>query len=93
MGRESMGLSYEISLSPITLAPEFTEPKKRNVLDMIYKYKPKNRIEFLEIIERMLERKYENVNINLKKDGLVVEYDSEMNGKHQACFIPYPEFR
>jgi hypothetical protein len=59
-------------------------------------HKPKNRIEFLEIIERMLERKYENVNINLKKDGLVVEYDlndSNLNRKHQACFIPYPEFR
>lgn len=59
---------------------------------MIEKYKPKNRIEFLEMIDRMYERKYENVNINAKCDGLEVEYDSEINGKHQACFIPYPEF-
>jgi hypothetical protein len=57
--------------------------------------KPRNRIEFLEIINEMYERKYENVNINLKIDGLEVEYElinSELNGKHQACFIPYPEF-
>ncbi len=62
---------------------------------MIDKYKPKNRIEFLEMINGMLERKFENVSINLKIDGLEVEYeliDSEINGKHQACFIPYPEF-
>ena len=59
------------------------------------KHKPKNRIEFLEMIDRLYERKYENVNINLKIDGLEVEYDlndSEIIGKHQACFIPYPEF-
>jgi len=59
------------------------------------KYKPKNRIEFLEMIDRMLESKYENVYINLKIDGLEVEYDlndSEISGKHQACFIPYPAF-
>lgn len=57
--------------------------------------KPRNRIEFLEIINEMYERKYENVNINLKIDGLEVEYElinSELNEKHQACFIPYPEF-
>ena len=57
--------------------------------------KPKNRIEFLEIINEMYERKYENVSINLKIDGLEIEYElnnSELNEKHQACFIPYPEF-
>ena len=59
---------------------------------MLDKYKPKNRIEFLEMIDRMYERKYGNVSINLKIDGLEVEYDSDINGKHQACFIPYPEF-
>jgi|BarGraIncu00222A_1022003.scaffolds.fasta_scaffold183893_1 short-subunit dehydrogenase involved in D-alanine esterification of teichoic acids len=83
---------------------------------MIEKYKPKNRIEFLEMIDWVYERKYENVNINMKYDGLEVEYDlikaepedpklteqllklcfhaeiSEINGKHQACFIPYPDF-
>jgi hypothetical protein len=83
---------------------------------MIDKHKPKNRIEFLEIIDRMYERKYENVNINMKYDGLEVEYDlieavtkdpklmghllnvcfhyeiSDINRKHQACFIPYPDF-
>lgn len=62
---------------------------------MIDEYKPKNRIEFLEMIDRMYERKFENVNINLKIDGLDVEYDlndSETNGIHQACFIPYPDF-
>jgi hypothetical protein len=59
---------------------------------MIEKYKPKNRIEFLEMIDWVYERKYENVSINLKIDGLEVEYDFDMNGKHQACFIPYPEF-
>ena len=62
---------------------------------MIDKYKPKNRIEFLEIIDRMYERKFENVNINLKMEGLEVEYDlndSDINRKHQACFIPYPDF-
>jgi hypothetical protein len=62
---------------------------------MIDKYKPKNRIEFLEMIDRMYERKYENVNINMRYDGLEVEYDlndSDINGKHQACFIPYPDF-
>lgn len=62
---------------------------------MIDEYKPKNRIEFLEMIYGMYERKYENVSINLKIDGLEVEYDlnnSEVNGKHQACFILYPEF-
>ena len=62
---------------------------------MIHKYKPKNRIEFLEMVYGMYERKYENVSINLKIDGLEVEYDlnnSGVSGKHQACFIPYPEF-
>ena len=62
---------------------------------VIDKYKPKNRIEFLEMIDRMYERKFENVNINIKYDGLEVEYDlsdSEINEKHQACFIPYPDF-
>jgi hypothetical protein len=62
---------------------------------MIAKYKPKNRIEFLEIIDRVYERKYENVNINVRRDGLEVEYylsDSDINEKHQACFIPYPDF-
>jgi len=57
--------------------------------------KPRNRIEFLEIINEMYERKYENVNIDLKIDGLEVEYElinSELNEKHQSCFIPYPEF-
>jgi hypothetical protein len=47
------------------------------------------------MIDRMYERKYENVNINGRNDGLEVEYDLidyEINGKHQACFIPYPEF-
>jgi hypothetical protein len=58
---------------------------------VIEKYKPKNRIEFLEMIDRMLEREYENVNINLKIDGLEVEYDL-VEGEHQACFIPYPDF-
>ncbi len=59
------------------------------------KYKPKNRIELLEMIYGMLERKFENVSINLRTNGLEVEYDinnSEINEKHQACFIPYPEF-
>lgn len=49
-------------------------------------YKPINRIEFLEMVDRMLERKYENVSFNLKKDGLEVEYDfndPEIKGKHQ----------
>jgi hypothetical protein len=62
---------------------------------MLDKYKPKNRIEFLEMINGMLERKFEYVNINVRSDGLEVEYDlnnSEINGEHQACFIPYPEF-
>jgi hypothetical protein len=62
---------------------------------MIDKYKPKNRIEFLEMIYVMYERKYENVNINVRLNGLEVEYDMiepETNGKHQACFIPYPNF-
>jgi len=61
---------------------------------MIDKYKPKNRIEFLEKIGRMYEIKYENVNINIRHDGLEVEYDlydSDLSGKHQACFIPYPD--
>jgi hypothetical protein len=47
------------------------------------------------MIDWVYEIKYENVTINLKIDGLEVEYglfDSEINGKHQACFIPYPEF-
>lgn len=57
---------------------------------MIEKYKPKNRIEFLEMIDRMYERKYENVNINIIYDGLEVEYDL-VEGEHQACFIPYPD--
>ena len=58
-------------------------------------YKPKNRIEFLEMVDRMYERKYENVYINLKIDGLEVEYDlndSDLNRGHRACFIPYPDF-
>ena len=62
---------------------------------MIEKYKPKNRIEFLEMIDRVYERKYENVNINLKIVGIEVEYDlsdSYLNGEHRACFIPYPDF-
>jgi hypothetical protein len=62
---------------------------------MIERHKPKNRIEFLEIIDRMYERKFENVNINIRYDGLEVEYDlvyPDINGKHQACFIPYPDF-
>ena len=62
---------------------------------MIDKYKPKNRIEFLEMINELYEIKYENVSINLKIDGLEVEYklnNSKVNGKRQACFIPYPEF-
>jgi phosphatidylserine/phosphatidylglycerophosphate/cardiolipin synthase-like enzyme len=42
---------------------------------MIEKRRPKNRIEFLELIDRMYERKYENVNINIRYDGLEVEYD------------------
>jgi hypothetical protein len=65
----------------------------------IYKpNKPKNRIEFLEMINEMYEmyeKKYENVSINLKIDGFEVEYElnnAKVNGKHQACFIPYPEF-
>jgi hypothetical protein len=65
------------------------------MISVMEKYKPKNRIEFLEMIDRMLESKYENVYINLKIDGLEVEYDlndSEISGKHQACFIPYPAF-
>jgi hypothetical protein len=65
------------------------------VMDISEKYEPKNRIEFLEMIDRMYERKYENVNINVRSDGLEIEYDlndSEINGKHHACFIPYPEF-
>jgi hypothetical protein len=61
-------------------------------IHMIDTNKPKNRIEFLEMIDRMLERKYENVNFNMKYDGLVVEYNSEINEKPQACFIPYPDF-
>jgi hypothetical protein len=47
------------------------------------------------MIDRMYEIKYENVNINMRCDGLEVEYDrndSDINGKHQACFIPYPNF-
>jgi hypothetical protein len=63
---------------------------------MIDKYKPKNRIEFLEMIDRMYERKYKNVNINMRYDGLEVEYDlieaNPEDPKHQACFIPYPDF-
>ena len=60
---------------------------------MIDKCKPKNRIEFLEMIDRMYERKYENVNINVRYDGLEVEYDLiEAEPKHEACFIPYPDF-
>jgi hypothetical protein len=66
------------------------------VVEMVEKYKPKNRIEFLEMIDRMYERKYENVNINIRYDGLEVEYDlieAELeDSKHQACFIPYPDF-
>ena len=62
---------------------------------MIDKHKPKNRIEFLEMIDRIYERKYKNVNINLKMDGLEVEYDlndSDLNREHCACFIQYPDF-
>jgi hypothetical protein len=62
---------------------------------MIDKCKPKNRIEFLEMIDRMYEGMYENVNINVRYDGLEVEYDvnaSDINVKHQSCFIPYPDF-
>ena len=62
---------------------------------MTEKCKPKNRIEFLEMIDRIYERKYKNVNINLKMDGLEVEYDlndSDLNREHCACFIPYPDF-
>ena len=47
------------------------------------------------MIDRMYEIKYENVNINIRHDGLEVEYDlydSDISGKHQACLIPYPEF-
>jgi hypothetical protein len=35
----------------------------------------KNRIEFYEIIERMYEKKYANVNIRMNNEGLIVEYD------------------
>ena len=62
---------------------------------MIEKYKPKNRIEFLEMIDKVYERKYENLNINLKIDSIEVEYDlsdSYLNREHRACFIPYPDF-
>ena len=62
---------------------------------MIEKYKPKNRIEFLEMIDKVYERKYENLNINLKIVGIEVEYDlsdSYLNREHRACFIPYPDF-
>jgi hypothetical protein len=65
------------------------------MVSMMEKYKPVNRIEFLEMVDRVLEIKCENVNFNLKKDGIEVEYDlddPEIKGKHQACFIPYPEF-
>lgn len=58
-------------------------------------HKPKNRIEFLIMVDRMYERMYENVSINMKNNGLEVEYDlndSNINRNHQACFIPYPEF-
>jgi hypothetical protein len=64
------------------------------MISVFERTEPKNRIEFLEMIDRMLERKYENVNFNIKKDGLEVEYsltDSGINEKHQVCFIPYPE--
>ncbi len=44
------------------------------------------------MIDSVYERKYENVNINVRFNGLEVEYNSDINGKHQACFIPYPEF-
>ncbi|MGB9928361.1 MAG: hypothetical protein ACPK85_08130 [Methanosarcina sp.] len=47
------------------------------------------------MIYELYESKYENVSINLKIDGLEVEYElgnPEINEKHQACFIPYPEF-
>ena len=63
---------------------------------MIDKNKPKNRIEFLEMIDWVYERKYDNVNLNIRYDGLEVEYDlieAELEDpKHQACFIPYPYF-
>jgi hypothetical protein len=61
------------------------------MISLTEKFKPKNRIEFIEIVESTLERKYENVNINMKYHGLEVEYDL-IEGEHQACFIPYPEF-
>jgi len=43
------------------------------------------------MIHGMLERKFENMNINVRYDGLEVEYDinySETNEEHQACLIP-----
>jgi hypothetical protein len=61
------------------------------MISVIGKYKPKNRIEFLEMIDRMLEIKCENVYINLKIDGLEAEHDLNER-EHHACFIPYPEF-
>jgi hypothetical protein len=65
------------------------------MIEMVDKHKPKNRIEFLEMIDSIYERKYENVNIKIRYNGLEVEYDinaSKINGEHQACFIPYPDF-
>ena len=62
---------------------------------MVSKDKPKNIIESIEIIYGTFERKFENVNINVRYDGLEVKYDinySETNEEHQACFIPYPDF-
>lgn len=38
-------------------------------------HKPKNKVEFLQIIEKIYTRKYENVNIIVESDGLEVEYD------------------
>jgi hypothetical protein len=55
------------------------------MVEMVDKHKPNNRIEFLEMIDRMYEIKYENVNINIKHDGLEVEYDMiEAEPKHQV---------
>ena len=84
--------------------------------NMIDEHKPKSKIEFLQIIDEIYKRKYENVNIMIECEGLEVEYDliesetedptltehfltacmgseiQEINNKHHACFIPYPDF-
>ena len=62
---------------------------------MVSKDKPKNIIEFIEIIYGTFEREFEIVNINVRYYGLEVEYGinySETNEEYQACFIPYPDF-